>query len=100
MKREQSLAQVAQVAKARTQELYQESFEQGMKAQEMYDKVLSLLAQFTCFTSTRVPILTPEELRKPRNSLVHVDEAGHVDLENFGSNVREHFLPNSMRPGK
>ena len=44
MKREQSLAQVAQVAKARTQELYQESFEQGMKAQEMYDKVLSLLA--------------------------------------------------------
>jgi hypothetical protein len=41
VKREQSLAQVA---KARAQGLYQESFEQGMKAQEMYDKVLSLLA--------------------------------------------------------
>ena len=45
-------------------------------------------------------ILTPEELLKPRNSLVHVDEAGHVDIENFGSNVREYFLPNAMRPGE
>ena len=46
------------VNRAPMQQLYQESFEQAEKAQAMYDK--------------------------PRNSMVHVDSAGHVDVENFG----------------
>ena len=46
------------VKKAKMQSLYQESFEQAMKAQNMYDQ--------------------------PRNSMVHTDSAGHVDVENFG----------------
>jgi hypothetical protein len=62
-----------QSTKARTQSLYQESFEQAMKAQAMYDK--------------------------PGNTLVHSDSAGHIDVENFGMNVRERFVPMSMKPG-
>jgi len=47
-----------QSTKAKMQSLYQESFAQAMKSQHMYEK--------------------------PRNSLLHVDSAGHVDMENFG----------------
>jgi len=58
--------------KARVQQLYQESFEQAQKAQAMYDQ--------------------------PTNSFLHEDSAGHVDVENFGYNVKEHFIPESMKP--
>ena len=58
--------------KARVQQLYQESFEQAEKAQAMYDQ--------------------------PENRLLHEDSAGHVDVEDFGYNVKEHFIPESMKP--
>jgi len=71
--RNKRLSLPARAYKARVQSLYQEPFEQAMNAQAMYNK--------------------------PRNSLVHVDSAGHVDVEHFGANVKEHFLPNEMKPG-
>jgi hypothetical protein len=57
---------------ARVQQLYEESFEQAEKAQAMYDQ--------------------------PTNRFLHEDSAGHIDIEDFGYNVKEHFIPESMKP--
>jgi hypothetical protein len=83
--------------------LWSARFEWTLNAEEDGDgQLISLSRALAVPRSHLLPSLSRARVRVLSLSLikqVHMDSAGHVDVENFGLNLREHFLPESMKPG-